>query len=63
MTVKAIGVNPRDHYIASGLFAIKPPVPYIPGTDGAGVVDAIGPEVTKFKVHTPTVFVKLNYNG
>lgn len=56
MAVKAIGVNPRDQYIASGLFAIKPLVPYIPGTDGAGVVEAIGSEVTNFKVPTTNTY-------
>lgn len=48
--VKAVGVNPVDTYIRSGAYAIKPPLPYTPGADAAGVVEAVGPEVTGFKV-------------
>ncbi len=43
--VKAIGVNPVDTYIRSGTFGIKPPLPYTPGLDAAGVVEKIGEEV------------------
>src|SRR6266849_10114434 len=45
--VKAAGVNPADTYMRSGAYAIKPPLPYTPGSDGAGVVEAIGEGVTK----------------
>ena len=38
----AAGVNPVDTYIRSGTYARKPALPYTPGTDGAGTVDAIG---------------------
>ena len=38
----AAGVNPFDTYMLSGTYAIKPPLPYSPGADGAGVVEAIG---------------------
>lgn len=42
----AVGVNPFDTYMLSGTYAIKPPLPYSPGADGAGVVEAVGPGVT-----------------
>jgi len=42
----AAGVNPFDTYMLSGTYAIKPPLPYSPGADGAGVVDAVGDGVT-----------------
>jgi NADPH:quinone reductase len=42
----AAGVNPFDTYMLSGTYAIKPPLPYSPGADGAGVVEAVGPGVT-----------------
>jgi NADPH2:quinone reductase len=45
--VRAVGVNPVDTYIRSGLYARKPPLPYVPGTDLGGVVDATGPGVTR----------------
>jgi NADPH2:quinone reductase len=47
--IHAAGVNPFDTYVRSGTYAIKPPLPYTPGTDGAGVVEAVGDGVAKFK--------------
>ena len=44
--VHAVGVNPVDTYIRAGLYARKPPLPYTPGADAGGVVDAVGPGVT-----------------
>lgn len=40
--VYAAGVNPVETYIRAGGYAIKPPLPYTPGTDAAGVVEAVG---------------------
>jgi NADPH2:quinone reductase len=47
--VKAAGVNPVDAYIRSGLYPRKPSLPYTPGTDAAGVVEATGANVKAFK--------------
>jgi len=44
--IHAAGVNPVETYIRSGAYANKPPLPYTPGSDGAGVLDAVGPDVT-----------------
>ncbi len=44
--VRAVGVNPVDTYIRSGVYAAKPPLPYTPGHDGAGDVVAVGADVT-----------------
>jgi NADPH:quinone reductase len=44
--VHAAGVNPVETYIRSGAYARKPPLPYTPGTDGAGVVRSLGEGVT-----------------
>ncbi len=41
----AIGVNPVETYIRAGKYANLPKLPYIPGTDGAGVVEAVGENV------------------
>lgn len=38
----AAGVNPVDAYMRSGQYAALPPLPYTPGSDGAGVVEAVG---------------------
>ena len=45
--VRAAGVNPADTYGRSGL--TRRSLPYTPGTDGAGVVEAVGPEVKSRK--------------
>ena len=47
--VRAAGVNPVDAYLRSGTYAFKPALPYTPGTDGAGEVAAVGPDVKGFK--------------
>lgn len=38
----AAGVNPVETYIRSGQYGRLPDLPYVPGTDGAGVVEAVG---------------------
>ncbi len=43
--IRAAGVNPVDTYIRSGAYAAKPTLPYTPGTDGAGTIDAVGEDV------------------
>jgi NADPH2:quinone reductase len=47
--VHAVGVNPVETYIRSGIYP-KPPTPYTPGNDGAGVIEAVGPDVTRVAV-------------
>src|SRR5262245_36950332 len=47
--VKAAGVNPYDTYMRAGTYAIKPPLPYTPGSDAAGTIEAVGPGVSTFK--------------
>jgi len=47
--IHAAAVNPFDTYMRAGTYAIKPPLPYVPGGEGAGVVHSIGEGVTKFK--------------
>ena len=46
--VEAIGVNFVDIYNRSGLY--KNPLPFTPGSEGAGTVEAVGPGVTEVKV-------------
>jgi NADPH2:quinone reductase len=47
--IRAVGVNPYDTYMRNGVYAIKPPLPYTPGSDGAGTVEAVGEGVNKLK--------------
>lgn len=48
--IHAAGVNPVDTYLRTGIHAHAPKLPYTPGKDAAGVVEAVGPGVTKWKV-------------
>lgn len=47
--VRAAGVNPYDTYMRAGTYAIKPALPYTPGSDAAGVVESVGAGVAKVK--------------
>src|SRR2546426_11375100 len=47
--IHAAGVNPYDTYMRSGTYAIKPPLPYTPGSDAAGTIEAVGSGVKKVK--------------
>src|ERR1700730_7703950 len=46
---RAAGVNPYDTYMRAGTYAIEPHLPYTPGSDAAGTVEAVGSGVTKAK--------------
>ncbi|XP_006831096.1 PREDICTED: quinone oxidoreductase isoform X1 [Chrysochloris asiatica] len=47
--VHACGVNPVETYIRSGTYSRKPSLPYTPGSDVAGVIEAVGNNVSTFK--------------
>ena len=40
--VMAVGVNPYDTYMRQGTYAVKPALPYTPGSDAAGIVESVG---------------------
>jgi NADPH:quinone reductase len=44
--VAAAGVNPVDAYVRTGTYARTPPLPWVPGSDGAGVVERAGAGVS-----------------
>jgi NADPH:quinone reductase len=46
----AVGVNPVDTYKRAGWHAHSPHLPYTPGEDGAGTVEAVGREAKRFKL-------------
>ena len=48
--VHAVGVNPVDTYIRAGGYTTKPSLPYTPGSDASGTVEAVGKGVKRFKV-------------
>jgi NADPH:quinone reductase len=47
--VHAASVSYMDYLMTSGGYQMRPPLPYIPGTDAAGVVIACGERVTRFR--------------
>jgi NADPH2:quinone reductase len=47
--IEAAGVNPVDTYLRTGIHAHAPQLPYTPGKDASGTVEAVGESVTKFK--------------
>ena len=48
--VKAAGCNFFDILMAQGRYQVKPPFPFVPGAELAGVVSAIGAEVDDFRI-------------
>jgi NADPH:quinone reductase-like Zn-dependent oxidoreductase len=48
--VEAAGVNYPDGLLVQGLYQLKPPVPFTPGMEVAGVVEAVGEGVKRFAV-------------
>jgi NADPH2:quinone reductase len=46
---KAVGVNPVDVYIRTGAYARKPSLPFIPGSDAGGEIEAVGANVKQYK--------------
>jgi NADPH2:quinone reductase len=47
--VKATAVNYADAIMVAGQYQTKPPLPFSPGLETAGIVAACGPGVTRFK--------------
>lgn len=47
--IHAAGINPVDTYMRSGTYPSKPILPYTPGKDAAGIVEAVGTGVQNVK--------------
>jgi NADPH2:quinone reductase len=47
--VHAASVSFMDHLMVSGLYQMRPSTPFVPGTEAAGIVVAIGTKVTRFQ--------------
>jgi NADPH2:quinone reductase len=47
--VHAASVSFMDHLMVSGLYQMRPPTPFVPGTEAAGIVIAVGGKVTRFQ--------------
>jgi NADPH2:quinone reductase len=55
ISVQAAGVNYVDGLFVRGDYQIKPPTPFVPGGEVAGVVAAVGPGVTEPPVGTRVI--------
>ena len=49
IAVHAASVSFMDHLMVSGLYQMRPPTPFVPGTEAAGIVVAVGANVTRFQ--------------
>jgi NADPH2:quinone reductase len=47
--VHAASVSYMDYLMISGGYQLRPPLPYVPGTDSAGIVVAVGEKVDRFR--------------
>jgi NADPH2:quinone reductase len=60
--VTAAGVNFVDALFVQGLYQIKPPLPFVPGNEVAGVVTEVGADVTSRQMGD-RVFVNVGLGG
>ena len=49
VSIKAIGINFADIFAIKGLYSATPKGSFVPGLEYAGVVDAVGAEVTEYQ--------------
>jgi NADPH2:quinone reductase len=57
IAIRAASLNFPDLLIVEGKYQFKPPLPFVPGSEFAGVVDAVGAEVRHLKVGDPVAAI------
>lgn len=50
MRIHAAGVSFVDVLVAQGLYQLKPPLPFVPGSEFAGVIEAVGEGVSETRI-------------
>jgi NADPH:quinone reductase len=53
--IMACGVNFPDTLMIQGKYQFKPPLPFVPGTEGAGIVSELAPGVAGWRVGDPVI--------
>jgi NADPH2:quinone reductase len=48
--VHAASVTYMDHLLVSDGYQMRPPTPFVPGTEAAGVVVGFGSKITRFRL-------------
>ncbi len=49
-------INPVDLNIIDGRYAVQPPLPFVAGNEGVGIVESVGKNVTRVKVGDHVIF-------
>ena len=57
IAIKAASLNFPDLLIVHGKYQFKPPLPFVPGSEFAGVVDAVGEGVQHLKLGMPVAAI------
>jgi NADPH2:quinone reductase len=57
IAVQAASLNFPDLLIVEGKYQFKPPLPFVPGAEFAGVVDAVGEGVTQLELGAPVAAI------
>ncbi|EEA94783.1 NADPH:quinone oxidoreductase family protein [Pseudovibrio sp. JE062] len=63
IAVEAAGVNFPDTLVIAGKYQIKPPMPFVPGGEVAGRIEAVGEGVTGFAPGDPVMALLLQQGG
>ncbi|MFS8185087.1 NADPH:quinone oxidoreductase family protein [Pseudovibrio denitrificans] len=63
IVVEAAGVNFPDTLVIAGKYQIKPPMPFVPGGEVAGRIEAVGEGVTDFAPGDPVMALLLQQGG
>ena len=53
VAIRAASLNFPDLLLVQNKYQMKPPLPFVPGSEYAGTIDAVGAGVTQFKVGDP----------
>lgn len=48
--IRAVSLGYSDVLVSAGAYQVKPPLPFVPGSEGSGTIVAVGADVTQFAV-------------